>query len=82
MTERREFLVSVSVAALTALETARSVAAQVPAGQTAPKSREAARLPLPEPFTGWEARFVEVSYPAGSASAPHRHPGFVLGYVI
>jgi quercetin dioxygenase-like cupin family protein len=31
---------------------------------------------------GWETRFVEVSYPPGSASAAHRHPGFVLGYVI
>jgi len=50
--------------------------------QAQPTPREAARLPLPEPFTGWEARFVEVRYPAGSASPQHRHPGFVLGYVV
>lgn len=37
---------------------------------------------LPKPFSGWEARFVEVQFPAGVKSTPHRHPGFVLGYVL
>jgi quercetin dioxygenase-like cupin family protein len=38
--------------------------------------------PLPEPFSGWEARFAEVRIPAGLPSTPHHHPGFVLGYVL
>ena len=45
-------------------------------------SRTVHRQPLPEPFAGWEARFVEVLFPAAEVSEPHRHPGFVLGYVI
>jgi hypothetical protein len=40
------------------------------------------RQPLPEPFVGWEARFVAVQFPAGVRSLPHRHPGFVLGCVF
>lgn len=48
----------------------------------APTAREFARQPLPEPFNGWEARFVEVTYPPGTASPQHQHPGFVLGYVV
>jgi quercetin dioxygenase-like cupin family protein len=31
---------------------------------------------------GWTATVVEVRYPPAGASQPHRHPGFVLGYVI
>ena len=61
---------------------AGSAAGQAPAAKATPKSREVVRQPLPEPFTEREARFVEVSYPAGSASPPHRHAVFVLGYVI
>jgi quercetin dioxygenase-like cupin family protein len=45
------------------------------------QSREIRRQPLPQPFTGWEARFVEVNFPAGVRSVAHKHPGFVLGYV-
>jgi quercetin dioxygenase-like cupin family protein len=30
----------------------------------------------------WTVTVVEVDYPPGAASAPHRHPGFVLGYVL
>lgn len=40
------------------------------------------RQPLPPPFEGWEAEFNTVSFAPGSGSAPHRHPGFVLGYVV
>jgi quercetin dioxygenase-like cupin family protein len=29
-----------------------------------------------------EASLVEVSYPPGGRSAEHRHPGFILGYVL
>jgi quercetin dioxygenase-like cupin family protein len=40
------------------------------------------KQPLPAPFSGWEARFVVVQFPAGVRSLPHRHAGFVLGYVF
>jgi len=36
----------------------------------------------PVSLDGWNATAVEVSYPPGGASKPHRHPGFVLGYVL
>jgi quercetin dioxygenase-like cupin family protein len=37
---------------------------------------------LPAPFEGWEAEFALVTMAPGPGYAPHRHPGFVLGYVI
>lgn len=30
----------------------------------------------------WTVTAVEVEYAPGAASAPHRHPGFVLGYIL
>ena len=35
----------------------------------------------PAAAAGWEARFVEVNFPAGVPSVAPKHPGFVLGYV-
>ena len=40
------------------------------------------RQALPAPFEGWEAEFVSVTMEPGPGYAPHRHPGFVLGYVV
>lgn len=40
------------------------------------------RQSLPEPFDGWEAEFAKVTMQPGPGYAPHRHKGFVLGYVI
>jgi quercetin dioxygenase-like cupin family protein len=31
---------------------------------------------------GWTATVVEVRYPPAGASQAHRHPGFVLGYML
>ena len=31
---------------------------------------------------GWSVTAVEVRYEPGAASTPHKHPGFVLGYVL
>jgi quercetin dioxygenase-like cupin family protein len=31
---------------------------------------------------GWMATAVEVKYEPGGVSAPHRHSGFVIGYVL
>lgn len=30
----------------------------------------------------WEVTAVEVDYEPGGSSQPHRHPGFVVGYVL
>lgn len=30
----------------------------------------------------WDLTVLEVDYPAGGFSQPHRHPGFVIGYVL
>lgn len=40
------------------------------------------KQPLPGDFEAMEATFVEVSFEPGQDSAAHRHPGFVLGYVL
>jgi len=44
--------------------------------------REIGKQALSGPFVGMEASLVEVSYPSGGRSAEHRHPGFILGYVL
>ena len=31
---------------------------------------------------GWSVTAVEVKYAPGQASTAHRHPGFVLGYIL
>jgi quercetin dioxygenase-like cupin family protein len=40
------------------------------------------KQPLSGKFDGLEATFVEVVFEPGRSSTPHRHPGFVLGYVL
>lgn len=40
------------------------------------------RQPLPAPFESWEAEFNLVTIAPGPGHAPHRHRGFVLGYVL
>jgi quercetin dioxygenase-like cupin family protein len=44
--------------------------------------RVLSRQTLAGQLEGLEATAVEVTYPPGSASGEHRHPGFVLGYVL
>ena len=45
-------------------------------------AKEIRRQPLSGAFDGLEAIFVELDIPPGQGSRSHRHPGFVLGYVI
>lgn len=33
-------------------------------------------------LNNWTVRAFEVTYAPGESSTPHRHPGFVLGYVL
>ncbi len=57
----------------------RRVKAQAPA--TAP-ARELARHALTGAQAGMEVILVEVTAQPGAPSRAHRHPGFVLGYVL
>jgi quercetin dioxygenase-like cupin family protein len=36
----------------------------------------------PVTMDGWEMTALEVAYAPGEVDKPHRHPGFVFGYVI
>ena len=50
-----------------------------------PRPGELARHGLTGPFEGYEAVITQVTLPAGAGRAAgpgHRHPGFVLGYVL
>ena len=39
--------------------------------------------PLPHvTLDGWKMTAVEVTYAPGEVDTPHRHPGFVFGYVL
>jgi quercetin dioxygenase-like cupin family protein len=49
---------------------------------TRPPVRELARQALTGPNQGMEAILVEVTTMGGATSVTHRHPGFVLGYVL
>jgi quercetin dioxygenase-like cupin family protein len=51
-------------------------------GDTPSPSRIAGVFPLPPPFDKQSATFVELYVEPGQHSTAHRHPGFVLGYVI
>jgi len=44
--------------------------------------REISTQALSGPLAGMEASLVEVSYPPGGRSAEHRHPGFIVVYVL
>ena len=55
-------------------------------------AREAGAAPSAKPLAqrdtpavnldGWQMTASEVSYPPGESSGRHRHPGFVIGYVL
>lgn len=76
MGSRRTLLWNVILAAIGL--NGRKASAQ-PAGA---RVREIGKQALAGPFAGMEASLVEVSYPPGGRSAEHRHPGFIVGYVL
>jgi quercetin dioxygenase-like cupin family protein len=45
-------------------------------------SGELARYALTGPLEGFDAVLVEVNFRPGASAREHRHPGFILGYVI
>lgn len=76
MTDRREFLTA-SLASIAASLIAAHEA------HAAPSSKPLAQKDAPKVnLDGWQMTASEVSYPPGESSGRHRHPGFVIGYVL
>lgn len=69
MDNRRNFLFALGALALNQ----RSFAAPL---------RTAGIIALPPPFNNQSATFVEIYCAPGQRSTAHKHPGFVLGYVL
>lgn len=46
------------------------------------QSGELARYALTGPLEGFDAVLVEVNFAPGGSSREHRHPGFIVGYVV
>jgi len=76
MQDRRELL----TAGMTALAAALLARQEV---QAAVALRAVAEKDLPKiNLDGWRMSASEITYPPGESSARHRHPGFVIGYVL
>ena len=73
---RREFLATAMLGFAASLLAARDAGAAPSATPLA--QRDAPPINL----DGWQMTASEVSYPPGEASGTHRHPGFVIGYVL
>jgi quercetin dioxygenase-like cupin family protein len=74
MLTRRSVLVGSS-----ALLLARALAAQGTSGE----AKLVFESDVPDlTIKNWSATVVEVSYPPGGSSAPHKHPGITIAYVL
>ena len=76
MNDRREFLqAGLAGVALSLLQTG--------AAHAAPSAKVVAQRDTPAVnLDGWQMTAAEVTYPPGESSGRHRHPGFVVGYVL
>ena len=74
--ERREFL----IAGMMAFAAPAFSAAQAPANPSRPvATKDAPKVNL----DGWQMTATEITIPPGAPpGAKHRHPGFVIGYVL
>jgi quercetin dioxygenase-like cupin family protein len=86
--ERREFLVAGMLALAAPVLSERLGANGAGSGvegrvERAPSSKPLAQRDAPAiDLDGWQMTASEVSYPPGESSGKHRHPGFVIGYVL
>ena len=80
MNDRREFL----LAGLAGFATSVIAARAADAGQQKPSpAKPLAQRDAPNVnLDGWQMTASEVSYAPGQMSGRHRHPGFVVGYVL
>jgi quercetin dioxygenase-like cupin family protein len=84
MNDRREFLIAglmaMAAPALSAQLSADGGGSRV---ERAPSAKPLAQRDTPAVnLDGWQVTASEVSYPPGEMSGRHRHPGFVIGYVL
>ena len=82
MKDRRTFLQALFAATLASAARSASAAAPQAAGSTPSSPPRVQRQPLPDLFTGMDAAFTELHIQPGVQGKPHKHSGFVLGYVI
>jgi quercetin dioxygenase-like cupin family protein len=76
--------VAIAAVLLAGLWIASTRPGQIPTPEpSAPRrSGELARYALTGPLAGFDAVLVEVNFPPGASAPQHRHPGFILGYVV
>ena len=60
----------------------RTAPVVTPEPSTPRRSGEVARYPLSGPLEGFDAVVLEINLGAGISAPPHRHPGFIVGYVV
>ena len=76
---RREFLTAAMTAMATTFISAREQAPAGAAAQRAVATKDAPKVNL----DGWQMTATEITLPAGAPPGrKHRHPGFVIGYVL
>jgi len=76
MDDRRDFLMAAMLSVAGSVFAARAAGA-------APSARQVVQRDLPKVnLDGWQMTASEVTYPPGESSGKHRHPGFVIGYVL
>ena len=76
MNDRRDFLTASLMGLAASFIATHEAHAAVTAKPLAQKPTPAVNL------DGWQISASEVTYPPGEASGVHRHPGFVIGYVL
>lgn len=74
----RRILLGSAAGLLAEVLTAQSSAAQDKTGRRAVLVQDLPRVTL----ENWTVTASEISYPPGGSSAQHKHPGFVLAYVL
>lgn len=82
--ERRAFLQTLVATALASGIAGEAAASPQAAGgsQAAGTPQQPRRQPLPPPFDGLDASFADIRVQPGVEGRPHKHSGFVLGYVL
>ena len=76
MDDRRDFLMAAMLSVAGSVFAARAAGA-------APSARQVVQRDLPKVnLDGWQMTASEVTYPPGESSGKHKHPGFVIGYVL
>lgn len=81
--DRREFLMTGMAAMAASVIAARTADGAVQQPAAASAAKPLAQRPTPAVnLDGWQMTASEVSYKPGQMSGRHRHPGFVIGYVL